>query len=107
MQPHAAMRGGAPEISRLVGPVDRIAPVEEDRMRHWRAAIDGGAVPYRERLRPESADRRVIAAPGGRDRPGITRVAVHEHVHALTGKADSGDDSGLCRRRKTERKRED
>src|SRR5262249_8476028 len=76
-QREAARGGGAPEIPRLVGPVDRIAAVEEDRMRHWRAAIDGGAVPHRERLRPESADRRVIAAPSGRDRPGIARAAVH------------------------------
>ncbi len=34
MQPDAAMRGGAPEMFDLIGPVDGITAQEEDRVRH-------------------------------------------------------------------------
>ena len=51
------------------------------RYRSW-----SGATP--ERLRPEGAGRRAIAAPGGRNRPGIAGAPVDKDVHALIGEVD-------------------
>ena len=73
MQPHAAMRGGTAEARNVVGAVDRVALVEEDRMRHRRAVVAGREPAAREPLWPEAPGRRAVAAAAGRDRPNDRR----------------------------------
>ena len=46
-------------------------------------------------LRPEGAGRRAVTAPRRRHRPGIARASVDEHIHALIGEVDFGDDTGF------------
>src|SRR5215210_2348084 len=96
------MRCRPPEIARLVRAMDGVAAVEENRMRHWRAAVDSRAVPYRERLRAEGSDRRAITGSGRRDRPGIARAPIDIDIHALAREADLGDDARMSHGRKTE-----
>src|SRR5206468_569011 len=61
-QAHAAVRGGASDVSDFVGPVDRVAAAEEDRVGHRRVVVvDGRAPDALEADRMEIAGREPVA----------------------------------------------
>src|SRR5882757_3572727 len=83
VQPYAAMRCWSPQSIDRVAAVNRVALVEEDRIRHRRVVIGGG-----DRVALQSL-RSVDAAWGGRlvtaggDGPHKAHVAVLDDQHAL------------------------
>src|SRR5690606_7128498 len=83
VQPHAAMRGRRAETLNLVTAVDRVAALEEDRMRHRRAVILARKPIALEALGAIDPDGGDVAAARGRDRPGVAVPAVDADRHLL------------------------
>src|SRR5581483_8973463 len=97
MQADAAMRGDAAQLGDLGGAVDRIALVEENRMRHRRVVIFARIPRAFEALRLVLSAWGAVPALAGGDQPIIARRAVHQHGHPLRRFADIDDDFGAHR----------
>ena len=95
---HAAVGGGSAEAVDLVAAVDRVAAMEEDRIRHRGVVIQLRKMRPLQALRMVHPARRRIAGPGSGNRPAVARLAVHGHRHRLAALVDRNDNVGLRRR---------
>src|SRR5262249_38165646 len=83
MQPYAAMRCWSPESIDRVAAVDRVALVEEDRIRHRRVVVGSGEPVALQSLRCVDAVRGCHVIAAGGDGPHVANIAVLDDQHAL------------------------
>ncbi|CAJ0891985.1 hypothetical protein AMST5_04181 [freshwater sediment metagenome] len=105
-EPDAAMGGRPAERSRRVGPMDGVAAVEKNRMRHGRHVVFAGIMHPLQTGRGEMAPGRHIAGPGRRDRPAVAPLG-GVHMHGLGRQIDMNVHAGVCRGREAKRRDHD
>lgn len=103
MQPDAAMGCRAPQPLQVIGAVDGVSAMKKDRMRHRRIIIFAGAMKTAQKCGPIAACGCPVAAPPGRNRPNITKIAMHINAHLLLRYVYPRQHARMCRRRKSEK----
>ena len=94
MQPDAAMRCGPAEAFHIIGAVNGITAVKENRMWHRRIVVLSRFLIDMHSRRPIAADWRSVRLAPGRDRPSADDATVLYHTHHLAGDIDLGDKLG-------------
>src|SRR5690242_21104269 len=79
----------------LVAAVDRIAAVEEDRVRHGRIVVFLREPRSFHSLRPIGAAGGAVAGAAGGNDPAVPRRAVDRHRHLLRTLIDGDEDAGM------------
>ena len=95
VKPDAAMRGGAAKPGNLVAAMDRIAALEEDRVRHRRIIVLAGEPSSLQPGGGICSVRRAVAGAPRRNRPVVPRRAVDRDGHSLGALVYRDDDSGI------------
>src|SRR5262245_56438395 len=88
------MRSGPAETRGLIAAVDRIAFIEENRIRHRRPIVFARKPLALESLRPIAAVRCVVTPAPRRHRPAITIGSVNLNAQALRRFIDCDHDTG-------------
>src|SRR5262245_4175827 len=96
MQPDAAVRGGTAEAMDLVAAVDRIAAVEEDRVRHGRVVVFLREPRSFHALGSIGAAGGAVAGAAGGHHPAVARHAVDGDRHPLRALVDGDEDIGAA-----------
>src|SRR6478735_6891500 len=81
----------------LVAAMDGVAPVEEDRMRHWRHFVFARIPDLLQTLRTVRAVRRFVAPARGRHWPLVTWRTVNRDAQMLSRFIYADDNVGLRR----------
>jgi len=91
----AAMRGRAPEMPNIIGAVDRVSALEEDRVRHGGVMVFARSVKAVEGRWTIRSGWRAIAAARRRNRPSALQNAIHIDIHHLPGFAHPHNDASV------------
>lgn len=83
-QPDAAVGDWVAQMAYIIGSVNGVSGVKEDRIRHGRVVVELGIMHPLERIRCVGAGRGTIPSSCRRYRPIGKLSAVNRHFHRLT-----------------------